>query len=383
MKKTTLLLSLLLWSVALFAQPAISGTDKILLEGTSSIYKQTASALATYVKAPDVITPSQITVNQNDFNPTGWSTATLVRLDWDNTGKVITGLTAFTGEKTLVNIGSSYGIIAAEHPSSTVSNRVAGSHDYIIPPGEAITVVYDATTSRSRVVSETFRPDHLGATTKGMYVNIPTPSATAADNAYAAFTTSGSGAAVTTVDPGASFPRGLAMETGTTSTGACGISTLKDGHAFRWGDGHIVGFATVYIPVLSTSGQRFTANFAVSLINGTSADLPNRSSVGIKYTDNVNTGKWLLYSVDHGTTEGSTDSGVTVSANSVYVLMVVIDKALSEARYFVNGTYVGRMTTNMPTATISANVRCNIVASVGTTTKKFVMTNMGFQFIQN
>ncbi len=383
MKKTTLLLSLLLWSVALFAQPSISGTDKILLEGTSSIYKQTASALATYIKAPDVISPSQITVNQNDYNPSGWSTATLVRLEWDNTGRVITGLTAFTGTKTLVNVGSKYGIVAAEHPSSSTANRVAGSHDYIIPPGEAITVTYDATASRSRVVSETFRPDHLGASSRGMYVSIPTPSATAADNPYVTFTTSGSGAAVTTQDQGATFPRGLAMETGTTSTGACGISTLKDGHAFRWGDGHIVGFATVYIPTLSTSGQRFTANFAVSLINGTSADLPNRSSIGIKYRDDLNTGKWLLYAVDHGTTEGSTDSGITVAANTVYVLMVVIDKALSEARYFINGTYVGRMTTNMPTATIAANVRCNIVKSVGTTSTKFVMTNMGFQFVQN
>lgn len=383
MKKTTLFLSLLLWSVSLFAQPALQSTDKIHFEGTATEFKRTLSDLATYVLAPTLISPSQITANQNDYNPTGWSTATLVRLDWDNTGKVITGLTAFTGTKTLVNVGSNYGIIAAEHPSSSTANRVAGSHDYILPPGEAVVVMYDATASRTRVVSETFRPDHLGATTKGMYVNIPTPSATAADNAYAAFTTSGSGAAVTTQSEGATFPRGLAMETGTTSTGACAISTLKDGHAFRWGDGHIVGFATVYIPTLSTSGQRFTANFAVSLINGTSADLPNRSSIGIKYTDNVNTGKWLLYAVDHGTTEGSTDSGVTVAANTVYVLMVVVDKALSEARYFINGSYVGRMTTNMPTATISANVRCNIVASVGTTTKKFVMTNMGFQFVQN
>lgn len=378
-----LFICLSLWAVSLFAQPALQGTDKLSIEGTNTAFKRTLSDVKTFVDAPDLISPSQITANQNDYSPTGWSTATLVRLDWDNTGKVITGLAEFTGTKTLVNAGSFYGIIAAEHPSSTVSNRVAGSHDYIIPPGEAITVMYDATASRARVVSETFRADHLGATTKGMYVNIPTPSATAADNAYAAFTTVGSGAAVTSQSEGATFQRGLAMETGTTSTGACAISTLKDGHAFRWGDCHIVGFATVYLPALSTSGQRFTADFAVSLINGSIAALPNRSSVGIKYNDNVNSGKWLLYNVDHTTAEGSIDSGVTVAANTLYVLMVVVDKALSESRYFINGQYVGRLATNMPTAGISANVRCDIVKSVGTTSVKYVMTNLGFMTVQN
>jgi len=374
---------LLFLSVSAWAQPALQGTDKLDFEGTNTAFKRTVSDLATYVKAPDVISPSQITVNQNDFNPSGWATATLVRIESDNTGKIITGLTAFTGTKTLANVGSNYWVLASEHPSSSAANRVAGSHDYIVPAGEAITVTYDATTSRSRVVSETFRPDNLGANTKGMYLNIPTPSATAADNGTIAFTTSGTAAAITAQSQASGLPRGISMETGTTSTGAAAVHTLKDGEIFRWGDCHVVGFAMVYIPTLSTSGQRFTADFAVSLINGTSAALPNRSSVGIKYSDNLNSGKWLLYNVDHSQVEGSTDSGITVSANTLYVLMVVVDKSLSESRFFINGTYVGRVTSNMPQSGISANVRCDIVKSVGTTSTKFVMANMGFQIIQN
>ena len=49
MKKTTLLLSLLLWSVALFAQPAFSSTDLITVEGTNTIFKRPLSDLTTFI----------------------------------------------------------------------------------------------------------------------------------------------------------------------------------------------------------------------------------------------------------------------------------------------------------------------------------------------
>lgn len=355
--------------------------------GTSGAetFASTDTLPRTTLPAGAVISPSQITADQDNYNPSGLSTADVVRLDFDANGRSITGLATWTDgrPKILVNTSANYGVLAAEHPDSTNTNRFAGPCDHILPPAAAVTVYPDPTTSRIRVLSNSFSLHELGVLYKGMYLNVPTSSATAGDNPHLVFATSGTGASVAAKAAGANFQKGLAQSTGTTSTGAAAIGALKDGEAVRWGDTHVIAFATVYIPVLSTSGQRFTADFAFSLINGSLSALPNRSSVGIKYSDNLNSGKWLLYNVDHATTEGSTDSGVTVAANTAYQLLLLVDKSLSESRFFINGTYVGRVATNMPTAGIVAGVRTDIVSSVGTTAKELVTTNIGFALVAN
>jgi hypothetical protein len=109
----------------------------------------------------DVISPTAISADQNNYNPTGWSTANVVRLITNNTtARAITGAQAGTaGEvKVLLNIGvdtvNANITLNLENASSTAANRWAS-----IPGTTLVTlqtgciVWYDGTSSRWRFAS--------------------------------------------------------------------------------------------------------------------------------------------------------------------------------------------------------------------------------------
>jgi hypothetical protein len=57
---------------------------------------------------PSIISPSQITADQDNYAPTGWASAQIVRLDGDSSIRTITSMSAgYSGEtKQIVNVGS-------------------------------------------------------------------------------------------------------------------------------------------------------------------------------------------------------------------------------------------------------------------------------------
>lgn len=99
-----------------------------------------------------VVSPSQITGNQNDYSP---GTGDIVRLSSD-AARNITGITAGTsGEvRVLVNVGSNTITLVHQSASSTAGNRflVSFGSDYLIAANAAAVIVYDGTTSRWRVI---------------------------------------------------------------------------------------------------------------------------------------------------------------------------------------------------------------------------------------
>ena len=116
-----------------------------------------------------VISPSQITSDQDNYGPTGWDTASVVRLNFDTGGRGITGFAAWTNEypKRIVNTSANFGYIACEHPDSTAANRVVGACDYIIPPYGTLILIYDGTSSRVRVVGNSYNPAAPGSRISG------------------------------------------------------------------------------------------------------------------------------------------------------------------------------------------------------------------------
>ena len=100
------------------------------------------------------ITPSTLSGNVNDYNPTGWSTASVIRVASDTTPRTITGLQGGADGRVaiLINIGSTYNVVlASESASSSAANRFSfGSGDFNLAPGRAIALIYDATASRWR-----------------------------------------------------------------------------------------------------------------------------------------------------------------------------------------------------------------------------------------
>ncbi|MCC6989956.1 MAG: hypothetical protein IT181_13205 [Acidobacteria bacterium] len=111
-----------------------------------------------------VITPSTITADQNDYAPTGFSTANVVRIAHNNAGasRSITGLAGGTAGRlvTLCNINTAASesfTFTNESGSSTAANRFAavnGGPLASLTPGACLSLWYDGTISRWRAFSK-------------------------------------------------------------------------------------------------------------------------------------------------------------------------------------------------------------------------------------
>jgi len=96
-----------------------------------------------------VISPSQITSDQNDYNPSGLSTATALRLNTDQRRK-ITGIAGGTSGRILVlnNVGSYAILLANENTSSTTAGNRFHIPNQWLDANQSITLIYDGTLSR-------------------------------------------------------------------------------------------------------------------------------------------------------------------------------------------------------------------------------------------
>lgn len=97
------------------------------------------------------ISPSQITATQNDYNPTGLATATVLRLSSD-ASRSITGLAGGVDGawKLAYNVGSFDIVLEDEDVGSSASNRFALGGDSTLGAGKGILIWYDSTSSRWR-----------------------------------------------------------------------------------------------------------------------------------------------------------------------------------------------------------------------------------------
>jgi hypothetical protein len=103
-----------------------------------------------------VSTPAQITADQNNYNPTGLGSSSILRISSDAT-RTITGLVNLDGGAVvhLLNVGSNQISLANESASSSAANRFAltGS-GFSITAGGSVMLFYDAVSSRWRVLSQ-------------------------------------------------------------------------------------------------------------------------------------------------------------------------------------------------------------------------------------
>lgn len=114
------------------------------------------TTLARQLLMSGVITPSQITSDQNNYNPTNLHTNSMVRLSSD-ASRAITGLDAGSaGElKFLFNTGSFDITIPDESASSTAANRFATNATITLASKTGIIMWYDGTSSRWRPLGGT------------------------------------------------------------------------------------------------------------------------------------------------------------------------------------------------------------------------------------
>lgn len=101
------------------------------------------------------ISPAQIAANQNDYNPTGLSTAAVIRVTTD-AERTVTGLAGGADGRVAVwmNVGATNNLVLAnEDAASTAANRFALGRNRLVPPGGTLALWYDSISSRWRPFS--------------------------------------------------------------------------------------------------------------------------------------------------------------------------------------------------------------------------------------
>lgn len=140
------------------ATPAIARTTVIESSNADAAVNFSAGTKDIFITNPavghswGVLSPSQITADQNDYNPTGLKYASYLRLDTDNV-RQITGLQGgFDGRRIVLHcLDAAQGpvILRDESASSTAANRFNLRRRRVwIYPGESIELIYDATSAR-------------------------------------------------------------------------------------------------------------------------------------------------------------------------------------------------------------------------------------------
>lgn len=110
------------------------------------------------------ITPAALSANQDDWAPTGLSTASVIRAS-TNASWNLTGLTAQTDGRTIIiqNIGSN-NLLLIHDQTSTAANRFFIGHNaspgnaHKVFPGDSAAIVYDGTSLRWRVTAANMNP---------------------------------------------------------------------------------------------------------------------------------------------------------------------------------------------------------------------------------
>src|SRR4051794_34827016 len=103
-----------------------------------------------------VIPPPQITANQNDYNPAGAATASVLQLSSD-ASRTITGLAGGAEGRlaSLINIGGQPILLADESSSSSAANRFTLGASLTVAAKQAALLRYDGTAARWRLIAGT------------------------------------------------------------------------------------------------------------------------------------------------------------------------------------------------------------------------------------
>lgn len=325
---------------------------------------------------PDVISPSQITSDQDDYAPTGWADAQIVRLDGDNGIRAITSMAAgYSGEiKQLINVGSYPIYFPGEHPDGTAANRAITDKDFILFPKRSFQIFYDGTSSRWRIIGDAANV----MDGRAIFYSWSAGSSTAGDYGNVAFNAISSGTANTTSAGSATSPACNIMSTSTTTSGGGSIYFTKTVvRPTYFSSAHMSYNALVTIPDLSDGTDTFEVVAMVTSALGNAAIVPD-DSIGVRYTHGTNSGKFQGFSRDAAGSEasgGQVDLGVTVTAGQMYSIRIEIDKSKTEARFYIDGVFCGRVTGNMPDSG-AAGFETKILKSAGTTARTLRIHSM-------
>jgi hypothetical protein len=137
--------------------PLVSNVDNITFSGLSVANLGSGDILVTtsglvQTNGPfalnPIITPPQLTSNQNNWNPAGLYTCVVIAITTDSTPRTITGLEASYAKDGTIKVIENYGetslTLSASSSSSSSANRFRFSNDIVLDVDDCITLKYNA-----------------------------------------------------------------------------------------------------------------------------------------------------------------------------------------------------------------------------------------------
>ena len=121
-------------------------------------------------------------------------------------------------------------------------------------------------------------------------------------------------------------------------------------------------FTFVFNPAtLSTGINRYTLTFGLTNLNDDPTTPVFNNSVYFSYTDNANSGNWIINSVNGGVSTSINTS--TAATTGFKTFRMVSDSTASNLKFYINGVQVGStITTNIPTGVLGAFVAIRNIA---------------------
>lgn len=332
--------------------PVITADDTVAVLGLAQTFTQAQTIGAKLDVNKNLvysgeISPAQLTSAQNNYAPSGWNTSTIIRLDADTSVPYLTGLgDATQAADTIVrlfNKSANLIMLMNQHGGSTAANRFEfGGIDMPLLPKCEVELRYDSTLARWVMLNpdEVIIPPH----NFGFYYRDESMAAGTSDG-ISSIGVAGTGGAVTGLTGEANHPgiRRWSAGTGTTNSGfwiTLSTSTLLLGNSSYWRYD-----CTIRIDTLSDGTNTYTARFG--FIDAQSAE--STDGLFFRYTHSVNSGKWVLVGRSNSTETTVNATNTAVAAATWYRLTIICYPNGTTSDFFQDGTYLGSVTTNIPT----------------------------------
>jgi len=156
----------------------------------------------------------------------------------------------------------------------------------------------------------------------------------------------------------------LGIVRGSTGTTTTGSAYFNRGYSIDLGDDIIRFESLIRFPDLSTAGEEYNCNIGIH--NARSAGVPASTGVYFEY-NRSNSTNWRGVCATGGSLSRSTGTNVAVTAGSWHHLVFTINQGATSVDFSVDGTDIGAVTGNIPTAMDTICVY--IIKSAGSTAR--------------
>lgn len=300
--------------------------------------------------ASTVITPPQITSTQNNYNPTGLSTAGIMLISADNGFRQITGITAPSTAKnlTVVNVGSHSILFPRESTSSSAANRIRMNRDFVLLPGKTMILFYDTAATKWRILSI---GDTYADTAHLFFDNtISAPTQTGAWSGHWQYSSDGSD---TLVAPTGGIWSGHELDTGTGGTGVGYIgmyntlfqsSTTAGEATWAYFRAHITTPSS-----LSSGGETYIIRAGFMTASGAGT----MDGIYFRYSS-ASSANWRCVTRSSAT-ETDTNTTVSVAASTAYLIEIVF-RPDGTTEFWLDGVSRATNSTNVPLTDLTPNL---------------------------